>query len=150
MARSTTCESKWNVHPDAATSRTDVLTPCSVGIAPQCGHCALVLGYGTAHPAQNVSPDVVRWFFFTAIRDQEHQLLRPDADAVAIFERGAADQRPSVELRPVATVQVLERRLRPREVDSYVSARQHRIVDRHLAHRASANDDFVAGQVDLL
>jgi hypothetical protein len=87
---------------------------------------------------------------FHGIRDQEHQLLRPDADSVAILERGATDQWPSVELRSVATVQVLERRLRPREVDSHVSAGQHRIVDCHVAHRASANDDFVAGQVDLL
>jgi len=84
------------------------------------------------------------------IRDQEHQLLRPDANSVSIFERRAADERPFIQLRPIATVQVLQRRLRSREVESNVSARQHRIIDRHVAHRAAAHDDFVAGQIDLL
>jgi hypothetical protein len=31
-----------------------------------------------------------------------------------------------------------------------VLSRQHRIVDGHVAHRASANDDLFATQVDLL
>jgi len=31
-----------------------------------------------------------------------------------------------------------------------VSARQHGIVDGHVAHRTSTHDNLVAGQVDLL
>jgi hypothetical protein len=84
------------------------------------------------------------------IRNEEHQLLRPDADSVSIFERGAAYEGPSVELSPIATVKVFQRRLRSGEVDSNVSARQHGIVDGHVTHRASAHDNFVAGQVDFL
>jgi hypothetical protein len=84
------------------------------------------------------------------VRNQEDQLLRPNADAVSILECGAADERPTVELSAIAAVKVFQRWLRSGKIDSNVPTRQHRIVDRHLAQRASAHDDLVACEVDLL
>ena len=84
------------------------------------------------------------------IGNEEHQLLGADADPVSVLEGRPSDESPSVELRSVATVEVFQARFRPRQVDSNVSSGQHRIIDRHVAHRASAHDDLVADQIDFL
>jgi hypothetical protein len=84
------------------------------------------------------------------VRNQEDQLLRPNADAVSILECGATNERPTVELSAVAAVKVFQRWLRSGQVDSNVPTRQHRIVDCHLAQRASAHDHLATCEVDLL
>ncbi len=84
------------------------------------------------------------------VGDEEHELLCANPDAVAVFQRRATDKRSSIQLSPVAAVKVLQRRLGTGEVDADVSTGQHGIVECHVAHRAPADDNLIAGQVDLL
>jgi hypothetical protein len=82
--------------------------------------------------------------------NEEDELLSPDANSVAILQsRGALHGTP-VELGAIAAIEIFEGRVRPAQVDSDVSARKHGVVDRDVAHRATAEDDFIASEIDFL
>jgi hypothetical protein len=84
------------------------------------------------------------------VRNEKHELLSSNPDAVSVSKLGASLERASIELRPVSASQVFDRRLGFAEVDPHVPSRQHRIVDGHVTHRAATDDDFVAAEVYLL
>jgi hypothetical protein len=66
------------------------------------------------------------------------------------LQRGAANDRALVELRPVAALKVLYHWLGTAEVDPDVLARQHRVIDGHVCRGASPDDYLVTDEVDLL
>jgi hypothetical protein len=84
------------------------------------------------------------------IRNEEDQLLRADPDSICVFEHRPAVYRSPIELGSVAATEILDRRCVARQVDSGVPPRKHRVVECHGAHRASADDDLFANEVDLL
>src|SRR5258707_267358 len=81
---------------------------------------------------------------------QEYELLRPDADAIAIGERGGFDDRLTTDVHPVARAQVLDERGRALDAQSGVLSRDERIVQGDLTVRAPPNESIPLGQVDLL
>jgi hypothetical protein len=87
---------------------------------------------------------------YRLLHEAEHEVLRADANAVAVDELMRALDELAVHANSVAAIEVLERRFILLKDDSGVPARDERIFDGDFALIATSDVRSSAPEIDLL